>query len=72
MPAFRVLRLLIARGLELSMSLVECTMEHWPAVIVASIVGALTATVVAAATISLDRHVYKPPGTNSAPAIAHR
>jgi hypothetical protein len=54
------------------MSVVELTVEHWPAVIVASIVGALTASVVAAATISLDRHVYKPPGTNSAPAIAHR
>jgi hypothetical protein len=54
------------------MSLVECAVEHWPAVIVACIVGALTASVVAVATISLDRHVYKPPGTNSAPAIAHR
>jgi hypothetical protein len=71
-PASRVLRLLLAIGLELSTPLVECTVEHWPAVVVACIVGALTATVVAAATISLDRHVYKPPGTNSAPAIAHR
>ena len=72
MPGLRVFRLLKAVALETSMPLAERIVEHWPAVVVACIVGALTATVVAAGTISLDRHMYKPPGTNSAPAIAHR
>jgi ABC-type uncharacterized transport system permease subunit len=66
------LRWLRAFALETSTTLAERTVEHWPAVIVAGIVGALTASVVAVATINLDRYVYKPPGTNSAPAIAHR
>jgi hypothetical protein len=53
---------------------VESTVEHWPAVIIAGIVGVAMASAVALATIRLsDQHTtHSPPGTTSAPAIAHR
>lgn len=51
----------------------ESTVEHWPAVIIAGIVGVAMASAVALATIRLsDQHTHSPPGTSSAPAIAHR
>ena len=49
-------------------------MEHWPAVIVASVMGVVAASAVAIGTLKVAaQHTFNPPGnTTSVPAVAHR